>query len=1145
MKKRLFSLLLALLMVFSLFPALSAPASAVDAYNVWVSGVQVTSANKNDILGDGGRARFNPSNNTLILNNPSITNVYDNGETVNFIYSSGINLTVVGQATISGKANGGISVYKGTLTVGADLNINITGSPNNFACSCLSGYYGLTVEEGNSVLRSASSCLTSAEGDVTVSGGSLTATSTSGKRSVIDTPNSVVIGNGVRNLDLTGNYGTIYSDAGSITIGDELSFVEPGETNVVLGKAAFQSDGVTRAKRIVLTHAYDLWVGGVRLTGANYNDMLSDGGSVRFDLDSYTLTLNNANITDYYTDAKGNTVNIYSKLDDVLTIAGSGTIGDGSTRWGVYANCADSQYLYGGSVALDGDFTIPNGIVFAVNAVNSVIVRGGHLTTGSLRAQRESILLEGGELTVNGILDTNSTCAVEIGSGMQYLEINGGSSKVIATGSLTIDDALAIAEPAGGYVEDNVIRNANGTNATHVVIVPGYDLWVGGVRVTALNQDDVLGDGTVRYYDDYQGLVLNNANITGAYTNAGGNSAAIYSLLDDLSIDGTGTVDGTGKTWAVYCGETADGGNGYLTLNGDLTFTGGSAYTVLSYGALTVTGGNITTGVLRSYNSSVRLVGGNVTATNGIQADVGIEIGNGIGRVEATGKSVALSAYADDIILGDQLIITEPEGAIVRNGRVYESDNSTAAKHVVIINGAAYNPVITAQPTDVSVKVGSAAKFTVEAQGEGLTYQWKVSADNGETWSNSTAATANSATLSFTAGSAYHGRLYRCVVTSAYGGVAISDAAKLTVKPRINSNPQAAKVAIGGTAKFSVKATGADLTYQWQYKTSPDGTWKKATASGATTATISVPATAGRNGYLYRCVVTDKYGQKATSYSAILVIKTVITKQPVSVSSEVGKTVKFSVEASGAKLTYQWQLKVPGGSWKDSTASGAKTATVSVPATAARNGYQYRCIITDANKLTTNTNAAKLTILTTITTQPKAASAAIGAKANFTVAATGAGLTYQWQYKTPSGTAWKDSTAAGAKTAKLSVTVTEGRNGYLYRCVITDANGKTVTSGSAKLTVKTAITAQPKSVTVTAGNKANFTVEATGVGLTYQWQYQTAPGAEWKDSSASGAKTASVSVTATAARNGYLYRCVIADANGKTTTTNAVTLTVK
>ena len=102
-----------------------------------------------------------------------------------------------------------------------------------------------------------------------------------------------------------------------------------------------------------------------------------------------------------------------------------------------------------------------------------------------------------------------------------------------------------------------------------------------------------------------------------------------------------------------------------------------------------------------------------------------------------------------------------------------------------------------------------------------------------------------------------------------------------------------------------------------------------------------------------------------------------------------------------------------------------------------------------------------------------------------------------------------------------------------------------MTSGSAKLTVKTAITAQPKSVTVTAGNKANFTVEATGVGLTYQWQYQTAPGAEWKDSSASGAKTASVSVTATAARNGYLYRCVIADANGKTTTTNAVTLTVK
>ena len=70
----------------------------------------------------------------------------------------------------------------------------------------------------------------------------------------------------------------------------------------------------------------------------------------------------------------------------------------------------------------------------------------------------------------------------------------------------------------------------------------------------------------------------------------------------------------------------------------------------------------------------------------------------------------------------------------------------------------------------------------------------------------------------------------------------------------------------------------------------------------------------------------------------------------------------------------------------------------------------------------------------------------------FSVTATGAGLTYQWQYD--SGKGWTNSTASTAKAAALSVPVTAAKNGFKYRCIITDANGKTKTSSSATLTVK-------------------------------------------------------------------------------------------
>lgn len=83
--------------------------------------------------------------------------------------------------------------------------------------------------------------------------------------------------------------------------------------------------------------------------------------------------------------------------------------------------------------------------------------------------------------------------------------------------------------------------------------------------------------------------------------------------------------------------------------------------------------------------------------------------------------------------------------------------------------------------------------------------------------------------------------------------------------------------------------------------------------------------------------------------------------------------------------------------------------------------------------------------------QPRHFAGAVGETAQFEVTALGYGLTYQWQWKGTS--AWDNTGLPGNKTASLSVTVTESRNGNMYRCVITDENGHTATTQAASLTI--------------------------------------------------------------------------------------------
>ncbi|MCR5206670.1 MAG: GBS Bsp-like repeat-containing protein [Lachnospiraceae bacterium] len=270
--------------------------------------------------------------------------------------------------------------------------------------------------------------------------------------------------------------------------------------------------------------------------------------------------------------------------------------------------------------------------------------------------------------------------------------------------------------------------------------------------------------------------------------------------------------------------------------------------------------------------------------------------------------------------------------------------------------------------------------------------------------------------------------------------------------------------------------------------------------------------------------------------------KIVITSQPSSTTVEKESLASFRVKATGEGLKYLWQYKQKGQtSWTDWTSK--TTASISVAYAEYRDGMSLRCVITDSNGSTATSDEAilKYTKPLKITRQPVDVTVDENALAYFNVKASGNGLKYLWQYKEAGKTTWTDWTSK--TTASISVAYAAYRNGMSLKCVVTDAEGKKVTSDVATLKYNKSfsITQQPVNTTVNANSLAYFSIKASGNGLKYLWQYKNAGDSSWTDWT--NKTTASISVAYAAYRDGMSIRCIVTDASGKKITSNAATLT--
>ena len=161
--------------------------------------------------------------------------------------------------------------------------------------------------------------------------------------------------------------------------------------------------------------------------------------------------------------------------------------------------------------------------------------------------------------------------------------------------------------------------------------------------------------------------------------------------------------------------------------------------------------------------------------------------------------------YLEDDMDGSQLRCTVTDAA-----------GNTVVSEPILLS-MKKNAAITKNPSDVRAAEGTEAVFTVEAEGDGLTYQWqrikKENLGDSTLWRNIVGA--YSSILSFTVEEESNEYFYHVLVTDQYGSTARSAAAEIKLELAM-SGPEDIAIKAGETATFSVQCSGEPPAYQWQ-----------------------------------------------------------------------------------------------------------------------------------------------------------------------------------------------------------------------------------------------------------------------------------------------------------------------------------------
>ncbi len=338
-----------------------------------------------------------------------------------------------------------------------------------------------------------------------------------------------------------------------------------------------------------------------------------------------------------------------------------------------------------------------------------------------------------------------------------------------------------------------------------------------------------------------------------------------------------------------------------------------------------------------------------------------------------------------------------------------------------LLIGGGIPPAVTQHPQPQTIAPGATATFTVTATGDApLAYQWQknqANLTNGGHYAGVTTATltVSNADINDLAN-------YRCVVSNAYGNATSNEAAlTLTGTPTITQHPQPQNVCTGGTATFTVTASGAGtLTYRWQKNganLSDGGHY-----AGTTTATLTVsPADTG-DVASYRCAVTNASGT-TFSNAAPLTINAVYSILGLGAGTISGMSTDGSVvagnSASGGFIWSQANGVVGLGAGTTTAGVGIKNGTVVVGGLAGGNAARWDGTTAGAGSWTQLPLVGGTTAWT-----PLCTSAQSGSPGNVFIGGNSNGSTGQ-----KSAVRYKESSAS---TTSLPLPSSGNKDAYIY-----------------------------------------------------------------------------------------------------------------
>ncbi|MFH0867050.1 MAG: C1 family peptidase [Bacteroidota bacterium] len=270
--------------------------------------------------------------------------------------------------------------------------------------------------------------------------------------------------------------------------------------------------------------------------------------------------------------------------------------------------------------------------------------------------------------------------------------------------------------------------------------------------------------------------------------------------------------------------------------------------------------------------------------------------------------------------------------------------------------------------------------------------------------------------------------------TSYVYDVCVKVYAENILAPAIVTHPSASTLCSGGNTNFSVTASGSSLTYQWQLSTNGGSIWSDLSNvspySNVTTDTMAITnATTGMNLYLYRCIVSNTYGDTPSNAAILTVNETpAIVSNPSDSTICAGANASFDVSASGTSPSYQWQLSTNGGSvWTNLTNtppySNVTTNVLNITsATIDMNTYRYRCPV-NINTCSAISDNAVLNV--NPVPQPELGNDTMLCAGDYITLDPGSGFDdYEWSTGETSGSINVDSTGTGFGLVTIYLTVT-------------------------------------------------------------------------------------------------------------------------